>query len=140
MRQGDGAAWSREHPPRPARDVPGVAGNRSARGRSDEAGGDGAEWGGEGGRRGERGDGGRDRRYAWALAVDAADPERWFVSAAPGPFAAHGSSPSDSAIYRWEGSGPWRVIEGPLHSHVYALAVGRGQPFAGPGGGQVPLS
>ena len=70
-----------------------------------------------------------------ARAVDAADPDRWFVSAAPGPFAAHGSRPSDSAIYRWEGSGPWRVIEGPLDSHVYALATGRGQLFAGLGDG-----
>ena len=87
----------------------------------------------DGGRSWERADAGRDRRYAWALAVDAADPDRWFVSAAPGPFAAHGSRPSDSAIYRWEGSGPWRVIEGPLDSHVYALATGRGQLFAGSG-------
>jgi hypothetical protein len=69
------------------------------------------------------------------LAVDAADPDRWFVSAAPGPFEAHGSRPSDSAIYRWEGSGPWQAIEGPLDSHVYALATGRGQLFAGLGDG-----
>src|ERR671919_427587 len=57
------------------------------------------------------------------------------ASAAPGPFQAHGSGPSDSAIYRWEGSGPWQVIEGPLDSHVYALATGQGQLFAGLGDG-----
>src|SRR5919197_5815640 len=70
-----------------------------------------------------------------APAVDPADPDRWFVSAAPGPFQAHGSRPSDSAIYRWEGSGPWQVIEGPLDSHVYALAIGNGRLFAGLGDG-----
>jgi hypothetical protein len=69
------------------------------------------------------------------LAVDADDPDRWFVSAAPGPFEAHGDRPSDSAIYRWEGAGPWQVIQGPLESHVYALATGRGQLFAGLGDG-----
>jgi hypothetical protein len=53
----------------------------------------------------------------------------------PAPFEAHGSRPSDSAIYRWEGSGPWQAIEGPLDSHVYALATGRGQLFAGLGDG-----
>jgi hypothetical protein len=57
------------------------------------------------------------------------------VSAAPGPFEAHGSRPSDSAIYRWEGSGPWQAVGGPLDSHVYALATGRGQLFAGLGDG-----
>ena len=67
--------------------------------------------------------------------MDPGDPERWFVSAAPGPFEAHGSRPSDSAIYRWEGSGPWQAIAGPLDSHVYALAAGGGQLFAGLGDG-----
>jgi hypothetical protein len=69
------------------------------------------------------------------LAIDPGDPDRWFVSAAPGPFQAHENGPSDSAIYRWEGSGPWQVIEGPLDSHVYALATGQGQLFAGLGDG-----
>ena len=59
-------------------------------------------------RRPQLGQGGRRARphFAWALAVDAADPDRWFGSAAPGPFEAHGSGPSDSAIYRSEHSGP----------------------------------
>src|SRR5215217_4514141 len=100
-----------------------------------EAGGDGAAWSRDGGRSWDKADAGRDRRYAWALAVDPADPERWFVSAAPGPFDAHGRGPSDSAIYRWEGSGPWQAIQGPLDSHVYALAIGPGQLFAGLGDG-----
>src|SRR5258707_3683064 len=82
----------------------------------------------------------RHTRYwrDWSSDVCSSDlPDRWFVSAAPGPFAAHGSRLSDSAIYRWEGSGPWRVIEGPLDSHVYPLATGRGQLFARLGDGTV---
>src|SRR5919201_800168 len=96
---------------------------------------DGAAWSRDGGRSWDEADAGRERRYAWALAVDPADPDRWFVSAAPGPFQAHGTRPSDSAIYRWEGSGPWQMIEGPLDSHVYALATGPGRLFAGLGDG-----
>src|SRR5436190_1218626 len=89
----------------------------------------------DGGHSWDRADAGRDRRYAWALAVDPADPDRWFVSAAPGPFEAHGSRPSNSVIFRWEGSGPWQAIAGPLDSHVYALATGDGKLFAGLGDG-----
>jgi photosystem II stability/assembly factor-like uncharacterized protein len=103
--------------------------------RAYETGGDGAAWSRDGGRSWDKADAGRDRRYAWALAVDARDPERWFVSAAPGPFQAHGSRPSDSVIYRWEGSGPWQAVEGPLDSHVYALATANGHLFAGLGDG-----
>ena len=43
--------------------------------------------------------------------------------------------PADSAIYRWEGSGPWQAIKGPFDSHVYTLATGQGQLFAGLGDG-----
>jgi photosystem II stability/assembly factor-like uncharacterized protein len=38
-------------------------------------------------------------------------------------------------IYRWEGSGPWQAVEGPLDSHVYALATANGHLFAGLGDG-----
>jgi hypothetical protein len=113
MRTEDGGATFSDHRPQAARDVHCLAWHPSAPGRAYEAGGDGAAWSRDGGRSWDRADAGRDRRYAWALAVDPADPERWFVSAAPSPFAAHGSRPSDFAIYRWEGSGPWRALEGP---------------------------
>src|SRR4029077_5074863 len=135
MRTEGGGSSFGDHRPRGARDVRCLAWHPSAPGRAYEAGGDGAAWSRDGGRSCEQADAGRDRGHAWALALDAADPDRWFVSAAPGPFAAHGSPPSDSAIYRWEGSGPWRVIEGPLDSHVYALASGSGHLFAGLGDG-----
>jgi hypothetical protein len=112
-----------------------LAWHPSAPGRAYEAGGDGAAWSRDAGRSWDRADAGRDRRYAWALAVDVADPERWYVSAAPGPFQAHGSGSSDSAMYRWEGAGPWQMIEGPRDSHVYALAAGHDRLFAGLGDG-----
>ena len=135
MRTEDGGASFSDHRPGAARDVHCLAWHPSARGRAYEAGGDGVAWSRDDGRSWEAANTGRDRRYAWALTVDPADPDRWFVSAAPGPFQAHGSRPSDSAIYRWEGAGPWKMIEGPLDAHVYALAAGEGRLFAGLGDG-----
>src|SRR3954454_23867790 len=131
----DGGASFSDHRPNAARDVHCLAWHPSVPGRAYEAGGDGAAWSRDGGHSWERADAGRERRYAWALAVDPAEPDRWFVSAAPGPFQAHGKEPSDSAIYRWDGAGPWQAVEGPLDSHVYALAVGDGRLFAGLGDG-----
>jgi len=135
MRTDDGGASFSDHRPEAARDVHCIMWHPVAAGRAYEAGGDGAAWSRDDGRTWDRADAGRDRRYAWALAVDPADPERWFVSAAPGPFDAHGSGPSNSAIYRWEDDGPWRALEGPLDSHVYALATAPGKLFAGLGDG-----
>src|SRR5829696_7558922 len=109
MRSDDGGASFSDHRPQAARDVHCLAWHPSAPGRAYQAGGDGAACSHDGGRSWDKADAGRNRRYAWALAVDSADPDRWFVSAAPGPFRAHGSGPSDSAIYRWEGSGPWQT-------------------------------
>jgi photosystem II stability/assembly factor-like uncharacterized protein len=131
MRTEDGGASFSDHRPEAARDVHCVAWHPSAAGRAYEAGGDGAAWSRDAGRSWERADAGRGRGYAWALAVDPADPDRWFVSAAPGPFQAHGRGPSDSAIYRWDGAGPWRTVKAPLDSHVYALAMRDGLLFAG---------
>lgn len=140
MRTEDGGASFSDHLPPAARDVHCLAWHPSAPGRAYEAGGDGVAWSRDGGRTWERADAGRDRRYAWALAVDPSDPDRWFVSAAPGPFQAHGRRPSDSALYRWVGAGPWRAVAGPLDSHVYALASGDGGIFAGLGDGTLLLS
>ena len=134
MRTEDGGASFSDHRPGAARDVHCLAWHPNAVGHAYEAGGDGAAWSRDAGHSWDRADAGRDRRYAWALAVDVDDPERWFVSAAPGPFQAHGS-PSDSAIYRWERAGPWKMIADPIDSHVYALATGQGSLFAGLGDG-----
>jgi photosystem II stability/assembly factor-like uncharacterized protein len=137
MRTDDGGVSFSDHRPHAARDVHCLAWHPSAPGHAYEAGGDGAAWSRDGGSSWDRADEGRDRRYAWALAVDPADPDRWFVSAAPGPFQAHGTGASDSAVYRWEGAGPWRAVAGPLDSHVYALATAHGWLFAGQGDGNL---
>ena len=81
-------------------------------------------------------DEGRDRNYTWALAVDPADADTWFVSASTGPFAAHGARPSAEAIlWRWRGDGPWEELDlglgRPLDSMPYALAAGDGTLVAG---------
>ena len=135
MRTDDGGASFSDHRPQAARDVHCLAWHPTVPGRAYESGGDGAAWSRDGGRSWQKADAGRERRYAWALAVDSADPDRWLVSAAPGPFDAHGSRPSDSAIYLWTGAGPWRTVAGPLDSHVYALATVDGRIFAGLGDG-----
>jgi photosystem II stability/assembly factor-like uncharacterized protein len=141
MRTADGGETFSDHRPGAARDVHCVAWHPSEPGRAYEAGGDGAAWSRDGGETWQAAEAGRDgRRYAWALAVDPDDPERWFVSAAPGPFQAHGSGASDSMVYRWDGEGPWRAVEGPLDSHVYALAIAEGRLFAGLGDGTLMQS
>jgi photosystem II stability/assembly factor-like uncharacterized protein len=141
MRSEDGGATFSDHRPGAARDVHCVAWHPSSPGRAYEAGGDGAAWSRDGGETWEAANAGREeRRYAWALAVDPGDPERWFVSAAPDPFQAHGDEPSNSAIYRWVGDGPWQAVEGPLDSHAYALAIADGSLFAGLGDGTLKQS
>src|SRR5436305_1811994 len=135
MRTDDGGESFSDHRPRAARDVHCLAWHPSAPGHAYEAGGDGAAWSSDAGISWDPADAGRDRRYAWALAVDPRDPDLWYVSAAPGPFDAHGDGPSNSAIYRWSSEGRWQQVAGPLDEHVYALAATDGELFAGLGDG-----
>lgn len=79
-------------------------------------------------------DAGKDRRYAWALAVDPADPDLWYVSATFGAREAHrNTGDSQALLYRSRGGGPWQALSGglpqPLPYMPYALLV----PFAQPG-------
>lgn len=119
----DGGEKFSDHRPGAQPDVHALAWHPRASGRAYEAGGGGAAWSTDGGRTWEPADEGREHRYVWALAVDPEEPERWYVSAAPGPREAHGGGPADAAIYRWEGAGPWRRVAGPLESMPYALAA-----------------
>jgi photosystem II stability/assembly factor-like uncharacterized protein len=86
-------------------------------------------------------DGGIERRYVWGLAVDREDPQLLYVSAAPGPGAAHGRGFSDAAIYRR--SGPrerWEPVLESLSEFPYALAADPGASgglYAGLGDGTV---
>lgn len=68
---------------------------------------------------------GLDRRYCWAVAVDPQNPERWYVSASPGPQQAHADGQAEAFIYRWQDGGPWEALSGglpqPLLNMPYTL-------------------
>ena len=125
MRSDDGGETWLDHRPGAQRDVHALAWHPRVPGRAYEAGGGGAAWSDDAGETWRPADAGRDRHYTWALAVDPDDPDRWYVSASTGPFAAHGRRPAEAAIYRWDGDGPWRPLDGglqpPLASMPYAL-------------------
>ena len=72
-------------------------------------------------------DSGLDRHYAWAAAIDPADPNLWYASVSRSPFAAHGGGDGQSVLVRSRGDG-WSPIdqwgENPaLRRMPYALAA-----------------
>jgi len=78
-----------------------------------------------------------DRHYAWGLAVDAADPALWYVSATFSAREAHRRDGNARAIiYRKRGTAPWQPLGGddtlpcPLPYMPYALLAPRGRPGA----------
>jgi photosystem II stability/assembly factor-like uncharacterized protein len=83
-------------------------------------------------------DAGMDRHYTWGLAVDAADPGLWYVSASYGARTAHRRDGDAQAIlYRKRGAAPWEPLGGngagllrPLPHMPYALLAPRAQPDA----------
>ena len=139
MMSRDGGATFSDHRPGAQPDVHALAWHPTVAGRAYEAGGGGAAWSHDGGASWQPADAGRDLHYVWALAVDPGDPDRWFVSAAPGPRQAHGGSDAGAALYRWEREGPWhRLIPEPLSALPYALiATDGGQLVAGLGDGRI---
>jgi photosystem II stability/assembly factor-like uncharacterized protein len=144
MRTEDGGETWADHRPGAQRDVHQLAWHPAEPGRAYEAAGGGAAWSRDGGEFWVPADEGRDRHYTWALAVDPADPGRWYVSAAPGPFEAHGSRPAQAALYRWSGDGPWEELDlglpRPLEAMPYALAWSDGSLVAGLRDGRLLLS
>jgi photosystem II stability/assembly factor-like uncharacterized protein len=127
MRTLDGGATWEDHRPGAQKDVHSLAWHPKEVGRAYEAGGGGSAWSKDNGETWEPADDGRDRHYTWALAVDADDPDCWFVSASTGPFEAHGSRPAQANLYRWRGDGPWEELDlglpRPLETMPYALAT-----------------
>jgi hypothetical protein len=127
MRTSDGGRTWQDHRPGAQRDVHTLAWHPTEPGRAYEAAGEGSAWSRDSGETWDSVDGGRNRHYTWALAVDPDDPDCWFVSASPGPFEAHGSRPAHAALYRWRGSGPWEELDlglpRPLETMPYALAA-----------------
>jgi photosystem II stability/assembly factor-like uncharacterized protein len=53
---------------------------------------------------------GLDRRYAWAQALDPADPDLWYVAVSRSPFAAHGSGDGQAHLWRSRGDG-WVAVD-----------------------------
>jgi photosystem II stability/assembly factor-like uncharacterized protein len=135
MRSNDGGASWQDHRPGAQRDVHSLAWHPRVHGRAYEAGGGGAAISEDAGETWQPADEGRDRHYTWALAVDPADPDCWYISASTGPFAAHTDRPAEAYVYRWRGEGPWQALDGglpqPLDSMAYALAHREGKLLLG---------
>jgi hypothetical protein len=138
MYSDDAGATFTDHRPGAKLDAHCLAWHPRARGRAYQAAGDGAARSRDGGRTWEGADAGRDLRYCWALAVDPDDPERWFVSAASGPGAAHAGRGARGGLYRWEAG--WRALPLPDDTMPYALAATSGELLAGLADGRVLVS
>jgi hypothetical protein len=118
----DGGRSFTDHQPGAKLDAHNLAWHPSADGRAYEAAGDGASWTRDGGLIWDAADTGRELGYCWALAVDPADAERWYVSAATGPGAAHAAEDASGRLYRWEDD-RWLALPLPSSSMPYALAA-----------------
>jgi photosystem II stability/assembly factor-like uncharacterized protein len=75
---------------------------------------------------------GLDRHYAWAQAIDPADPDLWYVSVSRSPFDAHGGGDGHARLWRSRGNG-WIAVDTwgsdpKLRRMPYALAALPGQP------------
>lgn len=90
-----------------------------AHGRAYEGAGLGPSWSMDDGRAWRRLHHGLDRRYVMAVAVDPADPDCWYVAAAP-MLKAH-SPDSRACVFRWSGS-RWERLTDELRELPHALA------------------
>jgi photosystem II stability/assembly factor-like uncharacterized protein len=137
----DGGATFSDHRPGAKRDAHCLAWHPSAAGHAYQAAGDGAARSRDAGRTWEAVDGGRDLPYCWALAVDPADPDRWYVSAASGPGAAHRGRDARGGLYRSaDGDGRWQRLAAPADVMPYALAATDGELLCGLSDGRLLAS
>jgi photosystem II stability/assembly factor-like uncharacterized protein len=141
MRSANGGESWQDQRPGAQRDVHSLAWHPRVPGRAYEAGGGGAAWSEDGGESWQPADEGRDRHYAWSVAVDPDDPDCWYVSASTGPFAAHGGGNPQARIYRRRADRPWESLGGglpePLPAMPYAVAASDGRLVAGLADGQL---
>jgi photosystem II stability/assembly factor-like uncharacterized protein len=135
MRSEDGGATFSDHRPGAKLDAHSLAWHPRSEGRAYQTAGDGAAWSRDGGRTWEAADAGRDLRYCWALALDPADPDLWYVSASSGPRAAHSGATARGRLYRWDGS--WHALALKSDSMPYGLAQLDGELLAGMADGRV---
>jgi hypothetical protein len=135
-----GASWQ-DHRPGAQRDVHSLAWHPRVAGRAYEGAGGGSAWSENAGETWQAADEGRDRHYTWAVAVDPEDPERWYLSASTGPYAAHGGRDPQARIYRRRAGEPWQALAGglpePLPAMPYALVATDSRLFAGLADGQL---
>jgi photosystem II stability/assembly factor-like uncharacterized protein len=80
----------------------------------------------------QRLDGGLDRHYAWAQAIDPADPDLWYVAVSRSPSAAHGAGDGQARLLRSRGNG-WEAVDrwgdsAELRRMPYALVALPDQP------------
>jgi photosystem II stability/assembly factor-like uncharacterized protein len=139
MRTTDGGGSFADHRPGAQLDCHCLAWHPSAPGRAYVTAGGGAAWSADGGESWEPADEGRDRSYCWALAVDPADPDRWWCSASTGPMSAHGGRDAQARIYRWE-NGRWHALTDVLRAMPYALLARDGKLYAGYADGSLQVS
>jgi len=135
MYSDDGGATFSDHRPGAKLDAHSLAWHPRVEGRAYQAAGDGAAWSRDGGRTWDAADAGRELRYCWAVAVDPADPERWYVSAASGPRAAHSGDSARGRLYRWDGT--WEALALPPDTMPYALAATDAELLAGMADGRI---
>jgi photosystem II stability/assembly factor-like uncharacterized protein len=137
MRSRDGGATWEDRKPGSQLDAHALATHPAAPDRVYEAAGGGIAWSQDTGDTWRPLDDGTDRHYTWGLAVDAVDPDLWYVSAAHGPREAHRNDGDARALlYRKRGDAPWEALGGngtlpkPLPFMPYALLAPRDRPGA----------
>jgi photosystem II stability/assembly factor-like uncharacterized protein len=132
----DGGATWEDRKPGSQHDAHAIATHPAAPDRVYEAAGGGVAFSADTGATWRPMDEGMDRHYAWGLAIDAVNPDLWYVSASFGARTAHRNNGDAQAIlYRKRGDAPWEALGGedselerPLSSMPYALIAPRGRP------------
>jgi photosystem II stability/assembly factor-like uncharacterized protein len=132
MRSSDGGATWVDHNPQAHSDAHQLLTHALAPERLYEVAGQGVARSDDRGETWSRFEDGLDRRYAWAEALDPADPDLWYVSVSRSPFAAHGSGDGQARLWRSRGDG-WTPIDSwgddpALRRMPYALSALPGQP------------
>ncbi|HEY4427812.1 MAG TPA: hypothetical protein VGN08_06380 [Solirubrobacteraceae bacterium] len=132
MRSRDGGASWLDRNPQAPRDAHQLLTHPLAPTRLYEAAGDGVARSEDLGESWRRLDDALDRHYAWAQALDAADPDLWYVAVSRSPSAAHGRGDAQAHLFRSRGDG-FTPIDGwgeapELRGMPYALASLPEQP------------
>ena len=123
LRTRDGGKTFEDRHPDAVIDPPVVHAHPRATERVYAIGGDGVSYSVDSGDTWTRDTDGMDRFYTWGLAVDPADPDVWYVSAAPGPDRAHGGGDSQGRLFRKLRRDGWEPIGDVVSDMPYALAA-----------------